>query len=330
MTNSPCILAVVPPSCERSPAVRRAAELARRAGGTLHLHAFVHDGLIEAAGLLNHDEVALRARHDFVNEHAARLRALAVELAGGGCDVDCDVVWARVPHEAIVSKALELGAGLVVKDVRHDARMLRVLTTPVDLALARLLPCGLMLVRPDSPSCPKRVLASVDVLSERAPGEPSLNDCVVQAARAVAEYAGASLEIVSVAPWLPLDPRSAMHATARYDQTVMHHLKTFQAFVEAHCIPGDCCHRLVGVPVECIGDLVEREKFDLLVVGNVYRNAWERLLLGSTAEVLAQRAHCDLLVVKQPGFARELERRLDLGRIARELALERPQPSEVT
>jgi hypothetical protein len=60
------------------------------------------------------------------------------------------------------------------------------------------------------------------------------------------------------------------------------------------------------------------------VVGNVYRNSWERLLLGSTVETLLQQLKSDLLVVKPHDFLSTTRRHIDLEAVRARLAAEQP------
>lgn len=324
MPQAPNILYIVLPEGERTAGLRRAVELARRTKGRLHLCSFVHDGLIGAATVRSNADIAYRARRGFVSEHMDKLRTLAMELADGRFEVECEAIWAPVPHEAILTKAIEIGADYVVKNVHHEPAIRRVFFSPLDFRLARLLPCALMLVGPNAPACPERILAAVDVLADDGVSDESLNSRVMQVATAVAEYTDARLDLVSVAPYLPMNPRSAIYTTAAYDETIIKHVKAFHAFVDRHQIPNDRCHRLVGLPAQCISDLVERHKVDMVVVGNIYRNAWERMLLGSTTEALAQDLPCDLLVVKQRQFFDTLAQHLDLARVGAEVRREQP------
>ena len=55
-----------------------------------------------------------------------------------------------------------------------------------------------------------------------------------------------------------------------------------------------------GVPATQILKLADEHGCDLIVVGSHGRRGLERLLMGSVAELVVRRAHCPVLVVKQP------------------------------
>jgi len=325
MNQAPVILAIVPSKIEHSAAIRRAAEMARLSGGRLHLCVFVFDGLIGTEIPRSHvAELACRA---FVAGFDAELRKLAAELAHPQFSIECEALWAPVPHETIMAKALAIGADCVVKDVRQESVLRRMLFTPLDWKLIRLLPCDLMLVGPDSPPRPERVLAAVDVLAEDPQIADSLNDRIVASARTLAEYSNAGLDLASVMPWFPLSTRST-HSSKHYDEMVMQHLKAMRSFAERLKLPAKRCHRPLGVPAEAIVKIAEELTIDITVVGNFYRNGWERLLLGSTAETLLQQLRSDLLVVKPRDFALTAQKHIDLEAIRRRVALEQPGQSQ--
>lgn len=97
---------------------------------------------------------------------------------------------------------------------------------------------------------------------------------------------------------------------------------------------------LLGVPSQNIIESAEQEKADLIIIGTRGLTGVEHLLLGSTAERVAQRSHCPVLAV-HPGdavdepqarsilvptdFSADAERATHAA-----LALLREQPSETT
>jgi nucleotide-binding universal stress UspA family protein len=60
-------------------------------------------------------------------------------------------------------------------------------------------------------------------------------------------------------------------------------------------------YRLVtGDPAEAVVHLAEEDGIDLIVLGSHGRTGLTRLLMGSVAEAIVRKAHCPVLVYKQP------------------------------
>lgn len=310
MSRAPVILAVVPTDALRTSAVRRAIELARRSGGTLYLCSFVHDPLVDAAGMRGGVETAVHARHALLDEQLIALRALAAECAETVADVRCEAVWAALPHESILARAAALEADYVVKDCGRESLLSRVLFTPLDSKLVRLLPCALMLVRVQAPPCPQRILAAVDVLAEGGEGA-ELTERLMHTARELAACSGASLDLVSVAPAMPARPGIPFDAAAVLGHVRASHAAAFEALADHHGVAPERRHCLAGIPGERIAALARAQGMDLVVVGNAHHGALARMLLGSTAEGLLQHLECDMVVVKRGGLAELLARQLE-------------------
>jgi universal stress protein E len=169
----------------------------------------------------------------------------------------------------------------------------------------RLLPCELMLVGTGSPSRPSRVAAAIDVWAEPVEAE-GLNSRIVQAALRLSEYLGAGLDVVSVVPFVPALNRAWPSSKAVYAEADADHRQSFARFLAAHGIPEDRSHRLAGVPADELVRFAADNQIEVLVLGSIHHGGWDRFLLGSTAEAVAQQIACDLLVVKPADYAEVL------------------------
>lgn len=324
MIAQPLLLAIVGSELGSSAALRRAVALARRSGARLHVSAFVFDGLVDLHNAPQRPPEIEAACHKVVDDYKRQLRALVAELAQPQLHIDYDVCWAPIPHEAILAKAIQLGASCVIKDVARESALRRLLFTPLDWKLIRLLPCELMLVAPQSPPDPARVLAAVDVLAEEPALRGGLNDRIIEAAAALAEHYQARLDLVSAAPWF-LVPNNGTQAARHHDALLAQHLEAFLGYAERHRVPQACRHRIFGTPHEVIAKLADDLSADITVVGNIYRSGWDRLLLGSTAEALLQQLRSDLLVVKPRDFLATLRQQVDVDALCRRFTHEQPK-----
>jgi universal stress protein E len=310
------LLAVVQEKAEPTPAIQRAAELARASGATLHLCSFVHDPAANLAAVRSGDEVARRVQHDILREHEEKLERLTASLAGRGHPVECEVIWAPDPVEAILAKCAIIGPQVVLKDGQHESSVRRIFYTPLDWKLMRLLPCELMLVRPAAAARPKRIAAAVDVWAE-GEGADGLNRRIIDTAMQLSEYLDTRLDLVSVFPHFPsLHYRSWPDAEAMIAKENNTHYEAFAKLTESYSIPEERRHRPTGAPSETLNRFVTENRIDILVLGSIYQTSWERLLLGSTAETLAQQIDADLVLVRPENFSKVLRKIVNMDELA--------------
>lgn len=297
------ILFVVPPTMERTPGLHRAADLARASGAALHLCAIVYSTAYDLALQRVGDEVSGRVRHDIVEECRGKLRRLASELAADGKAIEYDVVWSAEPAQAVCAKARAVHADVLIKDAKHESVLNRMLFTPLDWKLIRMAPCDLLMVAPGAAAKPRQVAAAVDLQTEPA-GVDGLNGRIVQAAARLAGCFDARLELVSVFPVLPKLQHSEWPTIhAMYVEADREHGEAFNAFAQAHGIAADRRFRPTGIVTNELCHFAASHQVGVLVMGSVHRTGWERFLLGSTTESVAQAIDSDLLIVKPAGFS---------------------------
>jgi universal stress protein A len=126
-----------------------------------------------------------------------------------------------------------------------------------------------------------------------------LSDAALDHASALARDTGATLLIVHVE-----EPPMAYGGGEMYygipepttDELVnmLHGVKPTDSSVPVE-------YRLVtGDPADAVVHLAEDDDVDLIVLGSHGRTGLTRLLMGSVAEAIVRKAHCPVLVYKQP------------------------------
>lgn len=309
------LLVVADRGMNPSPALRRGAELARRAAAFLQLCLFDHDALIDATADIVEPDVMRLAKARFVAERTQWLNRQCDELVAQGLRVGGEVRWAPALHDAVLDRALEHDPDLVIQDAGEPG-----ITSSVSKTL-RFCPTPLMLVRADSAPLPTRILVAVDTGGDVAQKAP-LNDALMAMAVQLGLFCTAPVDVVHTFPYGPPGPeRMRGLLGSAYEDVRRADTAQFQAFTTKHAVAADRRHLLTGEPTAAIVELVRRGGFDLLIVGAVYRSAFDRFFLGSTAETLVARAHCDVLVVKPPTFLNELRHHLDLEALRQRQAL---------
>lgn len=297
------ILVVVDPDLRQTAATDRAIDLALRSGARLHLLLPVFDPRIDATAELVDPGVERNARQALVARCHRWLAEWTEKLISQQMRVTCEVVWARLAHEAVVVAALAMAPDLVIKDLVHSPVLHgRTAISSSDWRLARRCPFALMLVQQRSTTGPCRVAVAVD------PGRSQLNESglderVMQSALPLALLLDGSLELIHVFPSLQANREPAPALDDVVARLQRNDVEAFTRFAKRHRVPAERCTLLIGEPVHAILQHVEDRGIGLLVIGSQYWEGLDGLSLGSNAEALFAHAECDLLLVRPQGFA---------------------------
>lgn len=318
MTPYRNILAIADPQREGSWALRRAAQLAKASGATLHLRSFCHHPGIAAVHAVS-TEVADLARRELIHEQRAWLEREADSLRPVAPQIRTDVVWGTPVQEKIVSEVLALGPELVVKDVEHVPTLKRLFFTPLDWHLLRTCPAPLLLVNRE-PKPVKTVVASVDIAAG-LPEVVALNDDLLRAARDLASVSNATVELLHAFEGLPASIAGAAEAGLAEPHAVYAQLKEdrtqdFTDFASRHNVPANHRHLVEGLPDLALARFAQDRNADVVVMGSINRTGLDRVLIGSTAERMLGQMDCDVLVLKPRRFAELLKRHFGLERAA--------------
>src|SRR5690348_204578 len=299
--NATCMV-IVDKALTMTPALVRAAAMARKSGDRLLLALFEYDRALARAASRGLDlDAYKRGRHQ-------KLEALAERLRHDGLTVDTRLFWDHPAMARILLAVLAEQPEMVVKDVHREASLKRVLFAPEDLDLLRQCPAPLMLVRSGTHGLPRRILAAVDPLDEQ--GRPhELNARVLNAANRLAMECDAELDVVHafeyIAPfagpefgWMP--------DVGLIEQFRAEHLGALRDLGREFGIPAGRLHLLDGIPGWAIARYAAANRIDIVVMGSIQRNFLQRLSIGSVAEFLLQHLDCDVLALKPEGFAERL------------------------
>ncbi len=272
--------------------LRAAAALASAAGAGLHvIHAFDLD-------LAAYPEAGA-ARHTFQGRIAAAEEMLAAqvrEALPGGADAASRLVVIFVAHRAILERAREVRADVVVLGPHRGSSVEdRVLGTTADRVI-RSARCPCLVVRaplhlplrrvvvPLDLSDPARgaletALAWTDAVGARDPGgAPGTEVDVVHVVPRLFESEGLPVNHASIGPRLHADVERALAA------------QQLPTPVREELVWGD------DAAEEIVRYAGER-RADLLVLATHGHGAVKRALIGSTASAVAQRAGCPVLLV---------------------------------
>ena len=308
MANINKILVVIDPTATTQPALDRVAHLPRPLEAQLMLVICDYEPYL-AIGTALAPAAVTAAQGELLSRHEKALEALAAPLARQGIDVRTDVRWDYPLHEAIIRKAVEWGADLIVKDTHHHSALRRSILSNTDWNLIRHSPVPLLLVKPRPIGHVPCVIAAVDPLHPRDKGA-LLDNTIVEHAKEFAELFAGQVQVLHVCDTLPLvlaTPDAMMapialplpEIAAEMEKT---HTQAVHALTDAQGIARQRVHVRKGGPRQVLIEATDELRADFLVMGAVSRSAVERLFIGSTAESVLEKLGCDVLIVKPAGF----------------------------
>jgi universal stress protein E len=307
------MLVVVDPTAKEHPVLERARWLADRTGASVEL--FICDYDQNLSGERFFDTAALqKARSGIVQRDLQRLKKLAQPLESKGIEVSVDVAWDRPLHDGIVRKVTKARPDLVLKDTHYHQLIRRSLFSNTDWNLIRACPAPLMLVKPVSQGAIKTIIAAIDPVHDR--DKPAdLDHKIITTAQELAAAANAEVHVVHAfdpAPVYAVSADALSFPIAEPIRDVMQslklrHSKALDALLAGYGFPKDHVHLGEGGTREVLIASIEELKADIVVMGAVARGAIQRMLLGSTAELILDHVPCDLLIVK-PGPTKRRKR----------------------
>jgi universal stress protein E len=312
MAKTQRILVVIDPTASTQPALERAAWLAKRLSAKLELLINDYDARLRqtahARGL--NAEAAAKALAARLDSHLQRLRTLAAPLQAQGLDVSVDARWDHPLDEAIVRKAAESNADIVVKDTHYHSALKRSLFTNTDWSLIRNCPAKLLLVKPKVPAAKPRVIAAIDPLHERDAGA-TLDKRILETAASLSTATEGELHVLHAFDITPVIAASteammmpmALPITEITDAMSAEHTAAVHALTDGMKLPRERVHIPHGGARDQLVSMAETLPADVVVMGAVSRSGLQRLFIGSTAEEVLDRLPCDVLIVRAEGIA---------------------------
>lgn len=304
---------------QRTPAFDEAVGLARASGGRLHIGICADDPAL--ASTLTFDAAAgQHAVQIAIDQHKAWLETEIQALRSEGIEVTGDVVWAHPALEEMLAQVLELSPDLVVKSARHESLLKRLLFTPLEWQLLRLCPQPLFLVSGPGPCVPRRIVVAIDPACDGDDAShDAFNNDIIHAGLALAIQCQADLHLAH-AMFPPVvdtsTPGAALPLSGDLYLTLLAaRQRRFDEFADAHSVPHERRHFLLGSPGREIPALAAEIGADTIVLGSVHRRGIERLLMGSTAEAILQHTPCNVLAVKPSRSAEDFRRWLSEQRL---------------
>lgn len=296
------------PELEHQPAVRRAADIARKLGANLEVFACVYNQYLAGQRYLDSPGLG-KSREEYVARHLEQVNEVAEQVRARGVEVSAEADWDTPLSDGIVRRVLKSRPDLVVKDTHPHARVQRAIFTNTDWHLLRDCPAPLLLVKPGQGSEAGPVVAAVDPLHD-ADKPAELDRQIVGLARVLSDCQGSELHLfhayqtVLVAPaGIAVGIEPIMLPVEVSEEKIKEaHEREFRKLQNEEKVADDRAHLVAGDTRDAMIELISGLDASLLVMGVVARGALQRLFIGSTAEQVLGEVACDVLVVKQAGF----------------------------
>ncbi|MEP7314713.1 MAG: universal stress protein [Pseudomonadota bacterium] len=306
MRKPRCILVAVknPHSRALSPAVAKAAQIARASGAELQLfHAITAPVYVD---MLVYQQTSIATfEKDLRADALRRLDLLAARLRKKGIKVSTAVMTDFPAYEAIIRQASRTQADLIVVEA-HAGHKVPWLLQLTDWELLRHSALPVLLVKNSRPYLHPAVLAAVDPTHAFAKSS-KLDDDILSAATALSKEMRGTLHAVHAFPPLPTGMRPA-EFTSRNITADLHDLgeatarKGFESALKQVSIPTSRRHLVGQHPVDAIKQVARATRCSIVVMGAISRSGLKRLFIGNTAEQVLDVLECDVLVVKHRGF----------------------------
>jgi universal stress protein E len=305
------------------PAVLKAAQIARACGAELELfHGLAEPLYTDLYGAGRYclealqQQVRLRARH--------KLETIADRLRRHSIRVTVTVDWDYPAYEAIVRRALQSKADLIVAqryEGRHSASRVMRLT---DWELVRTSPVPVLLVKDPHPYRHPPILAAIDP-SHKFAKPLQLDKLILSAAGSLSRALHGALHAVHGYIAVPINAMSDQIATPQSLAALARQSKRtaaagFSRELRAVKIARSRRYLIAGRAIDAISEAAKRSRSAIVVMGAVSRSGIKRLLIGNSAERILDELTCDILVLKPQSFRTPVpakQRGAQLGMAAR-------------
>lgn len=306
------LYAVKEPDPRRERGVEKAAALARACGASLELFHAISAPLLLSAQLSGDSLDDLQ--RDLLEQRKRRLEKLAAPARQLDVEVTCSAVWDYPPHEAIVRRADQTGADLIVAPCHQGTRGKSWLVRLTDFELLRVSDIPVLLLKSFEPYRRPLIMAAVDPLHAHA--KPlDLDQRILTDARHIANTLRGTLHVLHVnsPPTHGLvygEPIAGVHAAASiYRELEKQGREALEKLLTHSAIAEQRRHLVGGNPVKAIPHFARALGAGIVVMGAVSRSGLQRIFIGNTAERVLGELPCDVLVVKPKSFKKRVATR---------------------
>ncbi|MFT6916805.1 MAG: universal stress protein E [Motiliproteus sp.] len=277
--------------------------LAKKFGARLELFECCYSRSLVSSYLFD-PQGAVHARQGYLHGEEKRLQAVADRLEKAGVETCIDVAWEADAQQGILRKIERYAPDLVVKNCGCPHRLSDYLFGNLDWQLLRHCSMPLLLLRSRPWRTSPVVVTALDPLQQK-PRPRHLDDTVLRWGESLVEHLGGVLHLFSAYQALPasvifddtlmLDYETLSTRLARREKQAVDALITGHglqlAAPQVHLAPGEV-HKELPRYAKAVDA-------DILVLGGMARDTFQRLFVGSTTEQVLDHIDADVLVVRR-------------------------------
>ncbi|MFS2197778.1 universal stress protein [Pseudomonas sp. Pseusp3] len=294
MSQYQSLLLIINPALRHSPAMNRAAALAKASGASLHIAALIPS--FKWLSLLEEGDRE-SARERYLQDHRGWLKAQAENLRDRGIEVTSEVAWVEDMKQDIIDHVTDMQPDLLIKEVQHESVLKRAFFTPLDWHLLRHCLVPVYLVGGSSFVLPRKVVAAVEV-SDIESTDNGLNDRIIKQACSLAMQCNAELHLlyacdISAAFLADMGGLTLADLTKAIRRDLEN---SFLGLAGRFGVPSNRRHFIEGNPVTALSEFANEHNVDVIVMGRVQSHGVDKLL-GSTTEHILYQVPCCVLAV---------------------------------
>jgi universal stress protein E len=300
------LIAIKDCQAKTTPALVKGLQLARALGARVELfHGISTPLYVDGYGTF---AVELpQVEHTMRSRVLSELEKMAARVRGRDLKVSVAAEWDYPVYEAIVRRARQIQADLIVSDQHAGRHTVAGLLHLTDWELLRLSPVPVLLVKTSGAYRHPVVLAALD------PGhtfsKPAKLDQRILAATSKLSSAlrGTQHVVHAYVPFPHMaDPETMINQDTverLKEEATTAAQKAVDRELRASRIPKSHRHVVGRHPADAIPQTARELHSSIVVMGAVSRSGLKRLLIGNTAERVLDLLTCDILIVKPAQFA---------------------------
>lgn len=302
------VLVVMDPMCEQQPALTRAISLAKQTSATIELFLVVYNRTLVNHWIFDPEQLAILQK-EYVASQLRWLETYVNDVVAQGLAVKIDIKWQKDIVMAVLDKATEVDADMVMKSTHQHPTLNKLFFTPTDWRLLQDCHVPLLLAKSSTEAsisdAYKIIMAAVDpVKSNNKPA--NLAKAIIDASVELTVLFDADIHVshcfqpVGIELWqgmstVGMDQSMPMMDFKEYQQSIEdYHKRLLDELVKGYGFEDSTLHLVSGEVEFELETLTQENQVDLLVMGMGDKVGF----IGNTVENILDNVHCDILSVK--------------------------------